>query len=207
MEKGIVLPSFYLAPIAYYAYLSHTWKEVLLEKYEHFPKQTYRNRASIHSPNGRLDMIIPILKSKGRSHTPMKDVRISSEADWQRQHWIALQTCYRRSAYFEYYEDGFARFYTEKFTFLLDFNERLNELILDLLGLDVQFSYTKDYNEEYSGFKDCRKCIHPKKAWPENPSYFQVFEPKNGFIPNLSVVDLLFSQGPRSKDYLRAIDF
>ena len=202
MEKGIVLPSFYLAPIAYYSHILQTNGEILLEKHEHFPKQTYRNRTSIHSPNGRLDLTIPIKKAKGQKRTHMKDVQVSNADDWQRQHWMTLQTSYRRSAYFEYYEDDFVRFYNRKFNFLFDFNQESNAMILKLLKINVDFSFTEDYRNSYPDLLDLREAIHPKKTLPVNKAYFQVFEPKNGFIPNISIVDLLFNQGPQSKNFL-----
>lgn len=203
MEKGIVLPSFYLAPIAYYSHILQTDGEILLEKHEHFPKQTYRNRTSIHSPNGRLDLTIPVQKAKDQGRTQMKDVRISNAGDWQRQHWMTIQTSYRRSAYFEFYEDDFVKFYNRKFNFLLDFNLESNKLILNLLKIKVDFSFTEVYIKSYPDLLDLREVLHPKVELPANKPYFQVFEPKNGFIPNLSIVDLLFNQGPQSKNYLQ----
>lgn len=202
MEKGIVLPSFYLAPIAYYSHILQTDGEILLEMYEHFPKQTYRNRTSIHSPNGRLDLTIPIQKTKDQRRTQMKDVQICNADDWQRQHWMTIQTSYRRSAYFEYYEDEFVEFYNKKFNFLFDFNQKLNELILKFLKIKTSFSFTESYRENYLDLLDLRNVIHPKKELQTNKFYFQVFEPKNGFISNLSIIDLLFNQGPQSKNYL-----
>lgn len=202
MEKGIVLPSFYLAPIAYYRHILQTDGEILLEKHEHFPKQTYRNRATIHSPNGKLNLTIPVQKRKDQLRTQMKDVQISNADDWQRQHWMTLETSYRRSAYFEFYEDDFVEFYTKKFTFLFDFNQELNELILRLLKTKKTLSFTEVYKKNYPEVLDLRDVIDPKKELPANKPYFQVFEPKNGFIPNLSIIDLLFNQGPHSKTYL-----
>lgn len=202
MEKGIVLPSFYLAPIAYYSHIMQTGGEILLEMHEHFPKQTYRNRTSIHSPNGQLDLTIPIQKVKEKRRTAMKDVKISNADDWQRQHWMTMQTCYRRSAYFEFYEDYFVEFYKQKFTFLFDFNQEVNQLVMSLLKIDKGFTCTENYQGAYPDFLDLRDVIHPKKELIFNKPYFQVFEPKNGFIPNLSIVDLLFNQGPQSKNYL-----
>lgn len=202
MEKGIVLPSFYLAPIAYYSHILKADREILLEKHEHFPKQTYRNRASIHSPNGRLDLTVPIQKLKNQRHTQMKDVQISNADAWQRQHWMTLQTSYRRSAFFEYYEDDFVKFYNKEFTYLFDFNQELNELILRLLKVKAKFYFTEVYMKSYPDLLDLRDTIHPKKELLINKSYFQVFESTNNFIPNLSIVDLLFNQGPQSKSYL-----
>jgi|SRR5690606_6794640 len=201
MENGVLLPVFYLGPIEYFSKIKKA-SLVNLEKFEHFPKQTYRNRASIHSPNGKLDLTIPIRKGS-RVHTKMKDVRISYDANWQRLHWRSLQTSYRSSSYFEYYEDDFAPFYHKKTEFLFDFNLSLFELCLKLLKLNPELLYTEEYVKAPIDFSDLREAISPRK--PSNflaKPYFQVFEDQHEFIPNLSIVDLLFSQGPQSKLYL-----
>lgn len=204
MEQNKLFPSFYLPPIAAVAEMVHANTEhVLIEKFEHFPKQTYRNRASIYSPNGKLDLIIPVIKGAG-VHTVIKDVRISYESDWQRLHWMSLQTSYRRSAYFEFYEDEFAPFYTKRYDFLFDFNIGLLELCLKLLKAKHLLTFTKSYEATYSGVTDFRDSIHPKRRnlfFTAKP-YFQVFEPRHGFLPNLSIVDLLFNQGPNSLNFL-----
>lgn len=202
MEKGILLPSFYLAPIAYYRHILQCEGKILLERHEHFPKQTYRNRASIHAANGILNLTIPIKKSNVPLRSQLKDVQISYEDDWQRLHWMTLQSAYRRSAYFEFYEDDFVGFYQQEYPYLFEFNQALNELILRLLRIDKPIIETQSYEESYSDVLDLRTSIHPKKNERPNTPYFQVFEPKNGFIPNLSIVDLLFNQGPESRNYL-----
>ncbi|HLU80901.1 MAG TPA: WbqC family protein, partial [Flavobacteriaceae bacterium] len=148
MEKTDKLfPCFYLAPIAAVSeMLSADGDEILIEKFEHFPKQTYRNRASIYSPNGKLDLIIPVRKG-AKVHTVMKDVRISYESDWQRLHWMSLQTSYRRSAYFEFYEDDFAPFYEKKYEFLFDFNTDLTSMLLRLLKIRKALTFTTSYQD------------------------------------------------------------
>ncbi|SEN97356.1 WbqC-like protein family protein [bacterium A37T11] len=201
MEKGLILPIFYLPPIPYFSLFLAASGNVQIEKNEHFPKQTYRNRASIHSPNGVLDLIVPVVKGS-KVHTAVKDVRISYESNWQRLHWMSLQTSYRRSAYFEYYEDDFAPLYEKKPTFLFDWNETFFKLLLKLLKINGNYQYTDSYEPQTP---DYRQLIHPK-VLPPIPSikpYFQVFEPRNGFIPHLSIVDLLFNQGPAAASFLK----
>ena len=134
MEKGIILPSLYLAPIAYYGHILQCDGEILLETHENFPKQTYRNRATIHAANGSFDLTVPIKKNRGEKRTLIKDVQISYDEDWQRMHWLTLQSAYRRSAYFEFYEDDFVEFYKNKYNLLLEFNQEFNSLILRLLN-------------------------------------------------------------------------
>jgi len=113
MEKGILLPVFYLGSLEYFSKIKDCANVIVLEKFEYYPKQTYRNRTSIHSPNGKLDLTVPVKKG-ANNHTIMKDVRISYDADWQRLHWRTLQTSYRSSPFFEYYEDDYAPFFHNK---------------------------------------------------------------------------------------------
>jgi hypothetical protein len=202
IEKGAVLPLFYLPPVEYFAELNIYNPDFVIEKYEHFPKQTYRNRANIYSPDGLLTLVVPVVKGS-KIHTPVKDVKISYDFKWQRLHWMSLQGCYRRSAYFEYYEDEFALFYDIKEDFLFDFNEQLLHLLLKLLKIKAGLKHTHSYEAHYPGVNDLRDSFSSKKtsSFPQKP-YYQLFEERHGFMKNLSIVDLLFNQGPQSVNYL-----
>ena len=202
IEKGAVLPMFYLPPVEYFARLNSYNPDFVIEKQEHFPKQTYRNRANIYSPDGMLTLVVPVIKGS-KIHTPVKDVKISYDFRWQRLHWMSLQGCYRRSAYFEYYEDELAPFYEKKETFLFDYNDQLLQLILKLLKIKATVNYTETYEPEYPALADLRHTINSKKEseFQQKP-YFQVFEERHSFMKNLSIVDLLFNQGPQSVNYL-----
>ena len=204
MHKGAILPLFYLPPIEYfYEMLNHS-EQVLIERNEHFPKQTYRNRASIHSANGKLDLVVPVMKGS-KNHTQTKDVRISNDFNWQRLHWLSLQTSYRSSAFFEFYEDDFAPFYERKFDFLFEYNQALLNLLIKLLKINIPYQYTASYEKHYEGKDDFRTAILPKiQSSFQTKPYFQVFDDRNGFIPNLSIVDLLFNQGPKSGQFLQS---
>jgi hypothetical protein len=136
IEKGAVFPMFYLPPVEYFVKLNTYRPDVLIEREEHFPKQTYRNRANIYSPDGVLALTAPVVKGS-KTHTKIKDVKISYDFEWQRLHWLSLQACYRRSAYFEYYEDEFAQFYHKKFDYLFDYNEQLLQFILKSIKLKL----------------------------------------------------------------------
>lgn len=202
IEKGAVLPMFYLPPVEYFTKLNTYKPEIFIEKEEHFPKQTYRNRANVYMPDGLLALVVPVIKGS-KNHTKVKDVKISYDFDWQRLHWMSLQACYRRSAYFEYYEDSLAPFYEKKFEYLFDYNEQLLQFLLKAVKLNVELKYTESYEPEYPGVADFRSNIHPKtESTFEQKPYFQVFEERKGFIKNLSIVDLLFSQGPHTINYL-----
>lgn len=204
IEKGAVLPMFYLPPVEYFVQLNTYKPDILIEREEHFPKQTYRNRANIYSPEGILTLVVPVVKGS-KKHTKVKDVKISYDFDWQRLHWQSLGACYRRSAYFEYYEDDLAVFYDKKkqIPYLFDYNEQLLQLLLKFIKIKTEIKYTDEYHAAYPSLPDFRASIHPKKdaEWEQKP-YFQVFEDRKGFLKNLSIVDLLFNQGPQSLNYL-----
>jgi hypothetical protein len=201
IEKGAVLPVFYLPPVDYFSKLNSYNPDFLIEKCEHFPKQTYRNRANIYSPDGILTLVVPVAKGS-KVHTPIKDVKISYDFNWQRLHWMSLQACYRRSAYFEYYEDDFAPFYETKEAFLFDYNEKMLQILLKLLKIKASINYTETYEAEYPILTDLRDAFSSKKPsqFQQKP-YFQVFEERHGFMKNLSIIDLLFNQGPQSINY------
>ncbi|WP_207422937.1 WbqC family protein [Desertivirga brevis] len=202
MNKGAIFPLFYLPPIEFFTKLQSTQGQLLLEKEEHFPKQTYRNRASICSSNGKLDLVVPVIKGS-KNQTKAKDVRISYDFNWQRLHWLSIQASYRNSAFFEYYEDELAPFYHTRTEFLFDYNDGLLKVIMKALRLKITFDYTENYQGTYPEFIDYRNSIHPKLVSDyESKAYYQVFEDKNGFIPNLSILDLLCSKGPQSLQFL-----
>lgn len=203
IEKGALLPMFYLPPITWFTQLNAHQPDIFIEKEEHFPKQTYRNRANIYSPDGMLSLVVPVVKGS-KVHTKIKDVRISYDFRWQRLHWMSLESCYRRSAYFEFYEDDLAPFYQKQFDFLFDFNEQLLHLLLKAIKIKAVPQNTQDYERVYPpAVLDLRKDISSKKEYDiQQKPYFQVFEERHGFLKNLSIVDLLFSQGPHSINYL-----
>jgi len=203
IEKGALLPMFYLPPVEYFTQLTQFKPDVWIECGEHFPKQTYRNRANIYSPDGVLTLVVPVVKGS-KVHTPIKDVKISYDFKWQRLHWLSLEACYRRSAYFEYYEDDFASFYQQKTTHLFEYNQKLLELLLRLLKIKTTLNYTETYEARYPELvTDLRNGFNAKKEVTiEQKPYFQVFEERHGFLKNLSIIDLLFNQGPQSANYL-----
>ena len=200
MQSSAIFPLFYLPPVSYFKELKRFGNEFLLEKEEHFPKQTFRNRATIYSPNGSLDLIVPVIRG-AKVHTKIKDVKISNDFNWQRLHWKSLESCYRNSAYFEYYEDEFARFYHQKFDSLFDYNLELLQWLLKQLKTTASFELTEEYHEIPAEL-DFRSRTLFKKPEGEFKPYFQVFDDREGFKPNLSIADLLFNQGPQAKNYI-----
>jgi hypothetical protein len=202
MEKGAVFPLFYLPNVEFFRNLqSFKNQTILLEKQEHYPKQTFRNRTSIAGPNGRLDLTVPIKKGSEK-HIVYKDIKISNEDNWQRIHWSSLETSYRSSAYFEFYEDAFVPFYQKKYDFLFDYNLELFDVVLKLIKLPVEYGVTASYEKSYENLVDLRMVTIPNKPTSyQNKKYYQVFEDKNGYLNNISILDLLFNQGPQATKY------
>jgi len=184
VQCSMIFPCCYLAPVSHYAALCHTKDKAQLEVNDHYEKQTFRNRCMIDSPQGALALSIPVVKPE--PHALMRDIRISDHGNWRHLHWNALQSSYRQSPFFEYYADDFAPFYEKKWEFLADFNEDLLRLICTLIDIDTPITRTTVYAGEQLPF--------PRKDTP----YYQVFSRKHGFLPDLSIVDLLFNMGPES---------
>lgn len=177
----------------------------VVEQYEHYVKQTYRNRCVIDSPNGALSLTIPVEKTDG-GKCLMKDVRISDHGNWRHLHWQALVASYYNSPFFEYYQDDFRPFYERKWKFLVDFNEDLLHKCCELIDMQPVVCRSAAY-EKVEGV-DYRSVISPKSADGMDEffvpkQYYQVFQQKQGFKPNLSIVDLIFNMGPESLLVLR----
>ena len=193
----MVLPCCYLAPVSHYSAYFRS-DEVRLEVCDHFTKQTLRNRCWIDSPAGPLALTIPVVKTEGK--TAMRDVRISDHGNWRHQHWVALESSYRQSPFFEYYADDFAPFYEKKWEFLADFNEELMALVASLLDIQKPVSRTTSYEQSLffddEGLRGGSPLREGVRESLEPRPYYQVFASRHGFLPDLSIVDLLFNQGP-----------
>lgn len=198
---SILLCSAYLPPVSFFTAIN-SGGDVLIEQYDNYCKQTYRNRCRIATAGGCQTLTIPVVKSNSPKQL-MKDVRISDHGDWRRQHWNALESAYMHSPFFMYYQDDFRPFYEKKIEFLIDFNTELTGLILKLGGINKKITLTESYSGQQDGINDLRDMIEPGVREPVEPRpYWQVFKQKYGFLPNLSAVDLLFNMGPEFPLYL-----
>lgn len=197
----VLLSTTYFGPVQWYQKLyraEHVW----IEQWESFQKQTYRNRCLIATTNGVQALTVPII----RSESPLiKDIRISDHGNWRHLHWNALQSAYGESPFFEYYQDDFRPFFTERWEFLYDFNEAIRTKVCELIDIQPRVSDTEAFDAS-PAIPDFRQAINPKHPEPDpdfTPKpYYQVYQQKHGFLPNLSILDLLFNMGPESIFFL-----
>lgn len=206
MPNTVYLPTAYLPSVQYFTKL-YAFDSIFLEQYEHYEKQTYRNRCVISTANGPLSLTVPVVKPEDPK-CPIKDIRISDHGNWRHLHWNALSSAYMNSPFFEYYEDDFHPFYEKKYDFLLDYNEELLHLICKEIDLQVNYNRTDEYKNDFLTREiDNRSLLNLKGGYQDDvsfvsKSYYQVFQDRFGFLPNLSIIDLLFNMGPESLQVL-----
>lgn len=205
-HTGILLSTAYFAPIQYFSKLA-VYPEIAIEQHENFIKQTYRNRMVILGANGPISLIVPVEKGRGKKIT-IKDLRIAYDEDWQRNHWRTIFSAYNSSPFFEYYADEIEPFFRKKYDFLFDYNQQITETLLEILDIRAEVKLTGDFEKVPGYYLNFREQISPKTHRnAEDPNftdqpYTQVFSEKFGFIPNLSILDLLFNEGPSAHHVL-----
>ena len=205
-HSGILLSTAYFAPIRYFSKLA-VYPEIYIEQHENFIKQTYRNRTVILGANGPIPLIVPVEKGRGQKIL-IKDLRIAYDEEWQRNHWRTIFSAYNSSPFFEYYADDIERFFKKKHEFLFDFNQQITETLLEILEIPVSLNLTEDFGQIPENYLNFREQISPKTHLIDpDPNfvaqpYTQVFSEKFGFVPDLSILDLLFNEGPSAHSLL-----
>ncbi len=206
----VILSSTYFGPVQWYQKLCRHG-HVAIERYDHFMKQTYRNRCVIAAANGPQALTVPVEKGETQPLL-MKDVRISDHGNWRHLHWQALQSAYGESPFFEFYADDLRPFFEKRWTWLFDFNLDITQKMCELLDIQPTIELTSEFvpaagNLGQPSLKDFRDAIHPKHPLPdsefESHRYYQVYESRHGFQPNLSILDLLFNMGNESVLYIQ----
>ena len=206
MNTHPLLSTAYLPPIEYFSFLMG--KDVWIENRENYSKQSYRNRARILTGNGIQVLSVPIIHET--HNPPITEVRIEYNTPWQRNHWRAIETAYNASPYYLYYKDILQPFFQQHFEFLFDFNLQILKALTKTLRIEPNIYLTTEY--EAATTPDLRMLIHPKQCTqPQYPlqltePYYQVFDDRFGFTPNLSIIDLLFNMGPQSIQYLETLN-
>ena len=177
---------------------------IVFDIYERYQKMSFRNRCIITGANGPVTLSVPLETGRDQK-TIMKEVRISHQDNWQKQHWKSIVSSYNRSPWFEFYRDELELIYKKSFVFLTDWNQACFEWSIQKLGWPISISTTNEFIETYDATKwlDKRNTLLPKNYMNfEAVKYRQVFEERTGFMPNLSIIDLLFCEGKRSGDLL-----
>lgn len=201
-----LLTTTYFGPIQWYQKLHRM--PCIIEQHDHFVKQTYRNRCVIATANGTQTLTVPIERYDG-TKCPMRDIRISDHGNWRHLHWNALVSAYGETPFFEFYADDLRPFFEKRHTFLFDLNLDIMHTMCQLLDVRPKVQLSEQYivlPSEDDEVIDFREAIRPKHPLPDadfNPTpYYQVRAQRHGFLPNLSILDLLFNEGPEGIFYL-----
>jgi len=199
MVQKIMVPP-YFGPISCWKQIINS--NILWDVHQNYVKQSYRNRTFIHSANGLHKLTIPVKHSKIKF--PMLNAEIDNKTAWQKNHWRSIQTAYSSSPFFEFYKDSLEQVYNKKYTYLVKFNFDMIKLVFEWLDIEIKLKLSKEYKVVYDDSLDLRKKIdNPKHSISKNKIYNQVFFEKNGFLNDLSIIDLIFNEGPNSLSYLK----
>lgn len=203
IEQVLLHPTYFPSIAQFHLLLNYP---CVLEISDNYQKQTLRNRTYIYGANGKQALNLPIKHVGGDTGRQLyRDVKVENHFAWQRLHWKSLETAYRTSPYFEYYEDDLVRIFERSYTYLLDVNIDTIETVLACFFMHINFDTTSIYEKEPQ-CKDYRYLSSAKKEYPVTmPLYHQIFSDKHGFIPNLSILDLLFHEGPNATEYLNQV--
>ena len=208
---NVLLVTSYWPNLHYFFYVLNA-SIINIEQFDNYSKQSYRNRTQILSANGILNLSIPIKKNK--SEKVINSIEISYKEDWQKNHWRAITSAYKNSPYFDFFEEDLKVFYSNKYNLLIDYNTDQLKFIVKVLKQKKNIQLTKQYESNPDSVIDLRTIIHPKQSYLSDKlvankldqSYYQTFENKISFTPNLSILDLLFNKGLHTIDYLKSID-
>jgi WbqC-like protein family len=181
----------------------NNFSNIVFEQYEYYQKMTFRNRCRVAGAEGSIDLSIPLEKGRDQ-RSPIKDVRIANSRKWQAEHWKTLLSCYSRSPWFEFYRDELEGLYRRPVSFLMDWNLACFEWSIHVLELPLKIGFTEAWQKTYpeEGWVDWRGKILPKELAISGLVYRQVFEERTGFLPGLSILDLLFCEGKNTRRLL-----
>ena len=200
--KIIIHPTYFPNIFLFKTIINST--NILFEVNDHYVKQTLRNRTSIHAANGKLNLSVPV-KFSSTKKEKYKDIRICYDSNWQKIHLKSIESAYKNSPFYDFFEDYFINFYNKKEKFLVDLNFNSIRLIFEILEKELNCNFTNEYLEKYIDLTDYRSLLTDKnlKEQINFKNYTQVFLEKNGFIENLSSIDLIFNKGLDYKDFIK----
>tara|TARA_B100001758_G_scaffold236617_1_gene237859 strand:- start:113 stop:730 length:618 start_codon:yes stop_codon:yes gene_type:complete len=198
--KTIIHPT-YFPNIEFFSHLIKS-DYIIFEVNDNYQKQTLRNRTSIYSSNGKLDLSIPV-KFSSSNKEKLRDIKICYNSNWQKRHLKSIQTAYRSSPYFSFFEEYFFEIFEKKEKYLIDVSLKSIEIIYQILEVNLNYKFTNEYKRTNKAINDSRELSRRNKTGAANSikQYHQVFEENHGFIKNLSMIDLIFNQGIGSLDF------
>lgn len=202
---NLLLPVAYFPPISYFAYAMKY--KVKIEAHENFLKQSIRNRCTISSANGTLQLVVP--KAKSIEKQSISECQIFDD-DWKTQHWRSLEAAYRNSPFFDFYADEVKSIYENEHSKIFDLSLDSTKLISELLNISLDFDISDEYISK-PDFIDLRNAWNKKEyrnqpPVTQFPSYIQVFSDRHEFASDLSILDLLFCLGPQASNYLDKLE-
>ena len=200
--KIIIHPTYFPNIFSFKTIINST--NILFEVNDHYVKQTLRNRTSIHAANGKLNLSVPV-KFSSTKKEKYKDIRICYDSNWQKIHLKSIESAYKNSPFYDFFEDYFINFYNKKEKFLVDLNYSSIRLIFEILEKELNYNFTNEYLEKYVDLTDYRSLLTNKNfnEKVDFKNYTQVFQEKNGFIENLSSIDLIFNKGLDFEDFIK----
>lgn len=201
MNDSLLIDNHYF-PCASLVRMSFSYSYIKIEACESYQKNSFRNRCIIAGSNGLMNLSVPLEKGRDQK-AAYRDIRIAYQDNWQVQHWRSIVSCYRRAPYFEYYAEPVEAILQKRFDFLFDLNMEVMEWLQQALKIPAAISLTDTYLADYAGTgtTDFRNHWTPGNYRQEAdslPRYFQLFEDRIGFQPNLSILDVLFCTGPKA---------
>ena len=200
--KIIIHPTYFPNIFSFKTIINST--NILFEVNDYYVKQTLRNRTSIHAANGKLNLSVPV-KFSSTKKEKYKDIKICYDSNWQKIHLKSIESAYKNSPFYDFFEDYFINFYNKKEKFLVDLNFSSIRLIFEILEKELNCNFTNEYLEKYVDLTDYRTLL-TNKNFNEKvnfKNYTQVFQEKNGFIENLSSIDLIFNNGLDFEDFIK----
>ena len=203
----LLIENQYFAPISFYLTLERS-SNIVFEQFEVYQKRSFRNRCIIAGANGPVSLSIPLHEGREQKRF-IRDIRIANQYGWQDQHWKTIVSSYNRSPWFEYYKSSLEKFYVKRFEFLFDWNLALFEWAIQKLEMDKVAELTDHFEKEYNDHEwlDFRNKLLPNNYQNfKVPNYSQVFMDRSGFLPNLSILDLLFCEGKNSQRILKSFN-
>jgi hypothetical protein len=210
---SLILSTSYFSPVGYFSLLTR-FPFIIIDIHETFAKQTWRNRCTIISGNGHLNLTVPVERPNG-NHTKTYDIVISNHSNWRVNHWRSIVSAYNNSPFFLYYKDMVeGLIFNNNHKLLHELNDEILKQLIDEFGFTVNIEISRQYvkHPDASLAIDMRGTLSPKNRELQKkqvlsfPSYYQVFEDRFGFQPNMSILDLIFNLGPETMDYMKSVE-